>query len=63
MATAVAMPLERRFGRIAGVTEITSTSSLGTTQHHACSSTSIATSSRAARDVQAAIKAIRERNQ
>ena len=31
MATAVAMPLERRFGRIAGVTEITSTSSLGTT--------------------------------
>ncbi|MEO7729865.1 MAG: efflux RND transporter permease subunit, partial [Kofleriaceae bacterium] len=30
MATAVAMPLERRFGRIAGVTEITSTSSLGT---------------------------------
>ncbi len=31
MATSVAMPLERRFGRIAGVTEITSTSSLGTT--------------------------------
>ena len=31
MATAVAMPLERRFGRIAGVTEITSNSSLGTT--------------------------------
>ncbi|MGE5186186.1 MAG: efflux RND transporter permease subunit [Acidobacteriota bacterium] len=31
MATAVAMPLERRFGRIAGVSEITSTSSLGTT--------------------------------
>jgi hydrophobe/amphiphile efflux-1 (HAE1) family protein len=31
MATAVAMPLERRFGRIAGVTEITSQSSLGTT--------------------------------
>jgi hydrophobe/amphiphile efflux-1 (HAE1) family protein len=30
MATAVAMPLERRFGRIAGVTEITSESSLGT---------------------------------
>ncbi|HSN28466.1 MAG TPA: efflux RND transporter permease subunit, partial [Kofleriaceae bacterium] len=30
MATAVAMPLERRFGRIAGVTEITSTSALGT---------------------------------
>jgi hydrophobe/amphiphile efflux-1 (HAE1) family protein len=32
MATAVAMPLERRFGRIAGVTEITSESSLGTTR-------------------------------
>jgi hydrophobe/amphiphile efflux-1 (HAE1) family protein len=31
MATAVAMPLERRFGRIAGVSEITSQSSLGTT--------------------------------
>jgi len=31
MATAVAMPLERRFGRIAGVNEITSSSSLGTT--------------------------------
>jgi multidrug efflux pump len=31
MATAVAMPLERRFGRIAGVSEITSTSALGTT--------------------------------
>src|SRR5499426_1051886 len=31
MATAVAMPLERRFGRIAGVSEITSESSLGTT--------------------------------
>ena len=35
MASAVATPLERRFGRIAGVTEITSTSALGTTQHHA----------------------------
>ena len=31
MATAVAMPLERRFGRIAGVREMTSTSSLGAT--------------------------------
>src|SRR4029078_8887214 len=31
MATAVAMPLERRFGRIAGVAEITSQSSPGTT--------------------------------
>ncbi|MDB4965618.1 MAG: Cobalt-zinc-cadmium resistance protein CzcA [Myxococcales bacterium] len=31
MASAVATPLERRFGRIAGVTEMTSTSTLGTT--------------------------------
>ena len=31
MASSVATPLERRFGRIAGVTEITSTSSLGAT--------------------------------
>jgi len=31
MASSVATPLERRFGRIAGVTEITSTSSLGQT--------------------------------
>src|SRR5918912_340285 len=31
MASAVATPLERRFGRIAGVTEITSVSSLGNT--------------------------------
>src|SRR5262249_59362385 len=31
MATAAAMPLERRFGRIAGVSEITSNSALGTT--------------------------------
>src|SRR6185436_8648635 len=29
MASAVATPLERQFGRIAGVTEMTSTSSLG----------------------------------
>src|SRR6202522_4404606 len=31
MASSVATPLERRFGRIAGVAEITSTSVLGTT--------------------------------
>jgi hydrophobe/amphiphile efflux-1 (HAE1) family protein len=31
MASAVATPLERRFGRIAGISEITSTSSLGQT--------------------------------
>src|SRR5262249_28754168 len=56
MASAVATPLERRFGRIAGVTEITSTSSLG--------QTSITLQfdldrdvDAAARDVQAAISA------
>ncbi len=32
MASAVATPLERQFGRIAGLTELTSTSSLGSTQ-------------------------------
>src|SRR6187402_2743026 len=31
MASAVAAPLERRFGRIAGLSEITSSSSLGAT--------------------------------
>src|SRR5438309_8006445 len=31
MASAVATPLERRFGRLAGITEITSTNSLGST--------------------------------
>ena len=31
MATSVATPLERQLGRIAGVTEMTSSSSLGTT--------------------------------
>jgi multidrug efflux pump len=58
MATSVAAPLERMFGRIAGVTEMTSTSQLG--------STSIVLQfelSRnidgAARDVQAAINAAR----
>src|SRR5207245_8929750 len=58
MATSVAAPLERQFGRIAGLTEMTSTSYLG--------STSIALQfdlSRnidgAARDVQAAINAAR----
>ncbi|HYR56940.1 MAG TPA: multidrug efflux RND transporter permease subunit [Myxococcaceae bacterium] len=56
MASAVATPLERRFGRIAGVSEITSTSTLG--------STSITLQfdldrniDAAARDVQAAINA------
>ncbi len=32
MASAVATPLERRFGRIAGITEITSASTLGQSQ-------------------------------
>ena len=58
MASAVATPLERQFGRIAGVTEMTSTSQLG--------STSIVLQfdlnrsiDAAARDVQAAINAAR----
>jgi multidrug efflux pump len=56
MASSVATPLERQFGRIAGVTEMTSSSSLG--------STSITLQfdlnrdiNGAARDVQAAINA------
>jgi len=58
MASSVATPLERQFGRIAGITEMTSTSSLG--------STSITLQfdinrniDAAARDVQAAINAAR----
>jgi multidrug efflux pump len=58
MASAVATPLERQFGRIAGITEMTSASSLG--------STSITMQfdldrdiNAAARDVQAAINAAR----
>ena len=58
MASSVATPLERQFGRIAGVTEMTSSSSLG--------STSITLQfdlnrniDAAARDVQAAINAAR----
>ena len=35
MASSVATPLERQFGRIAGVTEMTSSSTLGSHQHHA----------------------------
>src|SRR5271170_4503587 len=58
MASSVATPLERQFGHIAGVTEMTSTSSLGT------SSVTIQFDlSRnidgAARDVEAAINAAR----
>src|ERR1700704_6612431 len=58
MASAVATPLERQFGRIAGVSEMTSSSTLG--------STSITLQfdlnrniDAAARDVQAAINAAR----
>ena len=58
MASAVATPLERQFGRIAGITQMTSTSQLG--------STSITLQfdlnrniDAAARDVQAAINAAR----
>jgi multidrug efflux pump len=58
MASAVATPLERQFGRIAGVTEMTSSSGVGS-----CSITMQFDLSRdinaAARDVQAAINAAR----
>src|SRR5207247_409181 len=58
MASAVAMPLERQFGRIAGVTDMTSTSSLGATmivlQFDLGRNIDAA-----ARDVQAAINAAR----
>ncbi|HEX4514111.1 MAG TPA: efflux RND transporter permease subunit, partial [Polyangiaceae bacterium] len=56
MASAVATPLERRFGRIAGVTEITSSSSLGSTQITLQFDLSRDVDA-AARDVQAAIAA------
>ena len=58
MASAVAMPLERQFGRIAGVTEMTSTSSLGNTQVTLQFDLGRGIDS-AARDVQAAINAAR----
>ena len=58
MASSVATPLERQFGRIAGVTEMTSTSALGTTgivlQFDLSRNINAA-----ARDVQAAINAAR----
>src|SRR5450432_2100688 len=56
MASSVATPLERRFGRIAGVTEITSTNVLGTTSITLQFDLSRDVDS-AARDVQAAIAA------
>jgi hydrophobe/amphiphile efflux-1 (HAE1) family protein len=56
MASSVATPLERRFGRIAGLTEMTSTSSLGQTQITMQFDLSRDVAA-AARDVQAAINA------
>src|SRR5438874_4363203 len=56
MASAVAMPLERQFGRIAGVTEMTSTSYLGSTSVTLQFDLSRNIDA-AARDVQAAINA------
>ncbi|MGV3624024.1 MAG: multidrug efflux RND transporter permease subunit [Archangium sp.] len=56
MASAVATPLERRFGRIAGLSEMTSQSSLGTTSITLQFSLDRDVDS-AARDVQAAINA------
>jgi hydrophobe/amphiphile efflux-1 (HAE1) family protein len=56
MASAVATPLERRFGRIAGITEITSSSTLGQTSLTLQFDLDRDVDS-AARDVQAAINA------
>jgi multidrug efflux pump len=58
MASALATPLERQFGRIAGVTEMTSSSGLGTTSVVLQFDLSRDIDS-AARDVQAAINAAR----
>jgi multidrug efflux pump len=58
MASAVATPLERQFGRIAGVTEMTSTSQLGSTQI-VMQFELTRDIDGAARDVQAAINAAR----
>jgi multidrug efflux pump len=58
MASSVATPLERQFGRIAGVTEMTSTSSLGSTGIVLQFDLSRDVNA-AARDVQAAINAAR----
>jgi multidrug efflux pump len=58
MASAVATPLERQFGRIAGVTEMTSASQLGSTQVILQFDLSRDING-AARDVQAAINAAR----
>src|SRR5579864_7698065 len=58
MASSVATPLERQFGRIAGVTEMTSTSFLGSTSITLQFDLSRNIDA-AARDVQAAINAAR----
>jgi multidrug efflux pump len=58
MASSVATPLERQFGRIAGVTEMTSQSSLGTTAVTLQFDLSRNIDA-AARDVQASINAAR----
>ena len=58
MASSVATPLERQFGRIAGVTEMTSTSTLGATSITLQFDLSRNVDA-AARDVQAAINAAR----
>ncbi len=58
MASAVATPLERQFGRIAGVTEMTSSSNLGTTSVTLQFELNRDING-AARDVQAAINAAR----
>jgi multidrug efflux pump len=58
MATSVATPLERQFGRIAGVTEMTSSSTLGSTNITMQFDLSRNIDA-AARDVQAAINAAR----
>ena len=59
MASSVATPLERQFGRIAGVTEMTSTSYARLDAASRCSSISSRNIDGAARDVQAAINAAR----
>jgi hydrophobe/amphiphile efflux-1 (HAE1) family protein len=56
MASSVATPLERRFGRIAGLTEMTSTSTLGSTSITLQFDLNLNVDA-AARDVQAAIAA------
>src|SRR5205823_13490007 len=58
MASAVATPLERQFGRIAGVTQMTSTSGLGSTNITLQFDLNRDINA-AARDVQAAINAAR----